>query len=118
VSKAKAKGTLAETALVDWLRENGWSHAERRIMYGAKDKGDITLGDMDFVVEVKNHKTYAWSTWMHETEAERVNAAATFGVLVVKPRGLGVTRVGDWWACLPMNQMNLLLKRWRFQADD
>jgi hypothetical protein len=55
---------------------------------------------------------------MHETEAERVNAAATFGVLVVKPRGLGVTRVGDWWGCLPMNQMNLLLKRWSVQFDD
>jgi hypothetical protein len=55
---------------------------------------------------------------MHETEAERVNAAATFGVLVVKPRGLGVTRVGDWWACLPMNQMNHLLKRWSVQFDD
>lgn len=118
MSKAKAKGTLAETALVDWLRDNGWAHAERRIMHGAKDKGDILLPVMDFVIEVKNHKTYAWSTWMHETEAERVNAAATLGVLVVKPRGLGVTRVGDWWACLPMNQMNLLLKRWRFQADD
>jgi len=113
----KAKGTMAETAVVKWLQAEGWSHAERRIMHGGKDKGDILIG-RDFVLEVKNHKSYAWAEWMKETETERFNAAATFGVLIVKPRGVGETRVGEWWACIPLKQMNMLLKRWRLQADD
>ena len=111
----KAKGTFAETAVTKFLQENGWPQAERRILHGANDKGDILLTP-EFMLEVKNQKTYQFTEWMRETETERVNAGAKFGVLIVKPRGVGESRVGEWWACMPLNQMNLLLKKW-WKAD-
>jgi hypothetical protein len=42
MSKAKAKGTSAETAVVKFLIDNGFPYAERRALNGALDLGDIT----------------------------------------------------------------------------
>ena len=42
MSKAKAKGTAAETALVKYLRDHGFPGAERRAMTGEFDQGDVT----------------------------------------------------------------------------
>jgi hypothetical protein len=42
VSKSRAKGTSWESAIVTYLIEQGWPHAERRALAGALDKGDIT----------------------------------------------------------------------------
>lgn len=41
MSKSKAKGTAAESAVVKYLREQGWPSAERRALNGASDRGDI-----------------------------------------------------------------------------
>jgi len=55
MSKAKAKGTSAETAVVKYLIDNGFPYAERRALNGALDLGDIT-GTPALAWEVKNHK--------------------------------------------------------------
>ena len=41
MSKNKARGTKHETNVVNYLRANGFPHAERRTLSGAKDRGDI-----------------------------------------------------------------------------
>ena len=111
MSKAKQKGTAAESALVKFLEINGFPNAERRAMTGAFDQGDIT-GIPALCMEVKNHATYKIPAWIKETEIERINAKADFGILVVKPTGVGMTpdKVGPWWGIMPMQMMMDLLR--------
>ena len=114
MSKAKQKGTAAETALVRFLQGQGFPGAERRALGGGgagEDLGDIT-GIPSLCMEVKNHATYKIPAWIKETEIERQNAKADFGILVVKPNGIGMTsnKVGQWWAIMPMQEMMNLLR--------
>jgi hypothetical protein len=104
MSRAKAKGTAAETMLVRYLQANGFPLVERRALAGILDKGDV-MGVPGCVVEVKSGARLCLPEWLRETEQERVNAAARRGVLVVKLRGMGEAKVGDWPAILPVSQL-------------
>jgi hypothetical protein len=42
MSRNKGKGTAFETLIVRYLQSKGWTHAERRVLQGQADKGDIT----------------------------------------------------------------------------
>lgn len=100
MSRSKDKGTLAESAVVTYLQENGWPYAERRALAGAADKGDVS-GTPGLVWEVK----YAgvgirMAEWIQETVTERDNAQAAHGILVIKPFGFGTRRTGDWFAAM------------------
>lgn len=100
MSKSKQKGTSAETAVARYLFSHGWPFVERRALAGANDLGDIT-GTPGLCWEVK----YAggnikMSEWMGETEVETANAGAAVGILVIKPPGIGMTRVGKWLAVM------------------
>lgn len=97
VNKPKRKGTAAETAVVSFLRLQGFPYAERLALQGGKDRGDIT-GIPGIVIEVKAENEYTWSGWLKETKVEQGNAKADFGLLVSKPRTVGATRVGNWYA--------------------
>ncbi len=110
MSASKEKGTRAETAVVRWLRENGFAGAERRALQGVADKGDVA-GIPGIVVEVKDRRSYAIPAWLRETETETAAADADHGVLVVKPNGVGETRVGEWWAILPLYDLARLLRQ-------
>lgn len=113
MGKAKQKGTLAETAVADYLSKD-FSSVERRVLSGANDKGDLS-GVPNSVVEIKNQKTYKFHEWLKETEQERLNAGEDLGVLIVKPKGIGVSRVEDWWAVVPLATMTKLLKAYDAQ---
>ena len=108
MSKSKQKGTLAETAVAEYLKKT-WPAVERRTLGGANDKGDIA-GVPNCVVEVKNQRTYKISEWLKETEQERANAGTDFGILVVKPNGVGVSRTQDWWAIVSLETLTQLIK--------
>jgi len=101
MARSKDIGTAAESAVVKYLRENGFGGAERRALRGALDCGDIT-GCGPLVIEVKagaaamNASDGQVEKWLEETETERDNAGADLGVLVLKRRGKG--SAGDWWA--------------------
>ena len=109
MSKSRAKGTFAETAVVKFLRAHGFPGAERRALAGSNDLGDIFTGP-GLVWEVKNVRTYAIPAWLQETAVEKLNAGADYGVLVIKPNGVGVDHVGQWWAVLPLWQATSLLR--------
>jgi len=94
VNPSKIKGTRAETAFVTWLQRY-FPYAERRSLRGGKDCGDVT-GIPGLVFEVKDANPWQLSAWLRETEVERRNANAEFGLLVVKPPGVGYTRVSQW----------------------
>jgi hypothetical protein len=101
VNPSKALGTQAETLVTRYLQENGFGTAERRALHGTYDLGDIT-GTPGICWEVKSgHAAETASdglinAWLAETEAERKNAKAVVGVLVVKRKGKG--SAADWWA--------------------
>lgn len=81
--------------MVSALRRNGWPHAERLALGGSNDKGDST-GHPGLIFECKDAKTWKLAEWMRETETERANAGADFGVLVVKVPGVGYPNAEKW----------------------
>lgn len=110
MSKSKQKGTSAESAFVKNERVlELFPHVERRALSGVNDMGDVS-GAVGLVFEIKNHKAYKFPEWLKETEVERINAKADYGVLVVKPNGIGLNSVDQWWAVMPMGAMLNLLR--------
>lgn len=107
MSKQRAKGTAAETAVVRYLRDHGFPQAERRALHGTADKGDIT-GIGPIVLEVKNHKQLDLAGWIKELETEISNAAADTGAVIAKKRG--TTDPGEWYAILPVARLVELLR--------
>ena len=107
MSRSKQKGTLAESAIVNYLRQF-WSTVERRALSGINDKGDIA-GIPKIAIEVKNQKSYKIHEWIKETKQEQINAEADFGILVIKPNGIGVSKVDQWWAVLTLDDLVQLL---------
>lgn len=107
MNKQKAKGTSFETLIVNYLRLHGFPYAERRALTGTNDMGDIT-GTGPLVWECKNHATLKLSEWLRETETERDNARADYGILVVKRRGVG--HPGQQYAVMPLEDLVRLLK--------
>lgn len=108
MSKSKQKGTLAETAVADFLRKT-FTAVERRTLSGKNDKGDIA-GVPGCVIEVKNQRSYKIHEWMKETETERANAKAEIGLLVIKPNGIGVSKVADWWTVVSLETITKLIE--------
>jgi hypothetical protein len=99
MSKQKQKGTAAETAVVNWLKEQGRKHVERRSLNGSSDRGDVA-GLPGVVIEVKNHKAMKLSEWLSELEVEMHNDKADTGVVIHKKSG--TTNVGNWYATMPV----------------
>jgi hypothetical protein len=108
MSKSKQKGTLAETAVADYLKQT-FPAVERRTLSGKNDKGDIA-GVPGCVIEVKNQRSYKIHEWMKETEIERINAGVELGVLVIKPVGVGVAHTNKWWAVVSLETITRLIE--------
>jgi len=106
VSRERAKGTAAETAVVRFLQGHGFIHAERRALHGTADRGDVT-GIGPVVLEVKNCARLELSQWMGELHREILNARANTGAVVVKRRG--TADPAGWYAVLPFGDLVELL---------
>jgi hypothetical protein len=97
MSKSKAKGTAAETAIVKYLNDNDLL-AVRNPPQGAKDKGDINLLGLPVAIEVKNCVRLELSEWLKEAKEEKTNAGASVGVVWHKKKG--TTNPGDWYVTM------------------
>lgn len=97
MSKQRAKGTAAETAVVNYLNAAGFN-AIRNPLHGANDKGDIHLDGIPVVIEVKNCVKIELSEWLKEAEAEKLNAKARSGVVWHKRKGK--SSPGDWYVTM------------------
>ena len=103
---SKKRGTAGETAVVRYLRANGFPHTDRQPLRGNLDAGDLLVAP-GLVAEVKNVAVAGrgqvpaamLTRWMGECEAERRNAGAAHCPLIVKRAG--TTDVGAWFAYLP-----------------
>lgn len=105
---SKRKGSSFERSIVDYLKKEGWKHAERRLAGDTKDRGDIA-GVPGFVWEAKNEKRIDLAGYVKELEIEVANDKADCGAVVVKRRG--TTNVGDCYAVMPVHMLVTLLKQ-------
>lgn len=119
MSKAKAIGTKAETAVRNYLLSAGYSEldAHRNVLKGTDDEGDVWLRDSVrglIVFEVKGGKMAKTASyeqcvkWLEEAEKERDNAKANFGFLVTQRAGVGYPRAGEWWAYARLDDIHAL----------
>ena len=112
MSKQKARGTAAETAVVNYLSQF-FPNVERRTLSGAHDKGDINLHP-NVVIEVKDHQRMALSEWVDEADKEGTNASAWIAAVWHKRMRKGnpaewyVTMKGDVFAGLLKVYFDLL----------
>lgn len=86
MSVSKAKGTAWESAIVRYLREQGFMYAERRTLSGTADKGDIA-GIPSIVIEAKSCQRQELAKWLDEATVEAENARVPFGVVWAKRKG-------------------------------
>lgn len=98
----RRKGHDAERAVATYLRTAGWPHAERAIRTAytgtgraIPDPGDIT-GTPALVWQVKDHQREHITDWLTETQQQRRDADADFGILI--QRRQGKADPGRWWA--------------------
>lgn len=108
MSKAKDKGTRAETECVKYLRQR-WPAVERRALAGSGDKGDLhgipkTVGEVKAAVQLRLRK------WQQETLEEMANAEADNCFLVIK---VPYKNVSQWDFWIPAYQVGLEDMRWR-----
>jgi hypothetical protein len=109
----RRKGTAAEAAVVAHLR-NWWPDAERRALHGSQDLGDVILPrNIDLTIEIKNQRTYNFPAWFKQMQDEQINAKTTRGLLIIKPNGVGVSQIGNWWAVMSLDQAIELLDETR-----
>ena len=128
MSKSKAIGTRAETALRNYLLSAGYSELEahRNVLTGQDDEGDVWLRDPRrglIVFEVKGGKAAKEASheqmkkWYQEAEKERRNAGANYGFLVTQRAGVGYPRAGDWWAYSTFGDLSRLSHSSVFPSD-
>lgn len=87
MTKAKARGTAFESAVVDVLNAAGLS-AYRPAQHGRDDQGDIH-GVSPFIVQCKNYADVATALRLgvEGARVQAANAGERYGVAVVKRRG-------------------------------
>jgi Holliday junction resolvase len=112
MSRSKAKGTAWESALVRYLREQGWE-ADRMTLSGGMDEGDICVrehAEFFSVIEAKATKALTAAAFVKEALIERDNFCRrrniprgnVMPVVVWKSPGQSV---GDALCIIPLKEM-------------
>ena len=117
MGRAKQKGTTYETQVRTFLNDNGFPHAERQVLHGNKDTGDIkgiTSPKGKIIVQCKNHQTMQLSSWLNDTEEQAQNADA-LGILIHKRKGYGESKFGQQYATMTLETLLKLLKEAGYQ---
>jgi hypothetical protein len=111
VNKPKAKGTAAETRVVNFLLAAGLD-ASRAVLKGNHDQGDVHIrgghGCISAILEVKGGKQTSnvnrklREDWLAQTRTEAFNVGSVRGYLVIAKHGSSVCDylVWDGWGRL------------------
>lgn len=111
VRRPQDKGREAENFAAQFLSEHGWPHMERKRLRGAKDQGDLT-GAPGLMFEVKYlgaNVSARMAAWMKQVDVQTVHARADYGILIVKPPGVGLANAGRFWAVMRQDAFDSLL---------
>lgn len=126
-NRPKQIGTAAESAVVKVARKAGFSAADRHVLKGGADEGDIWLlpGGMpsQVIIEVKGGHAAEQASdaqiekWLAETDAEvlntnRATGAYVMGFLVTKRKGVGTANAGRWWAHMRLSMLENFQAQW------
>lgn len=118
-ASAKAAGSSFERLVADYLAEHVDDRIDRRVKTGAVDRGDIT-GMRYFgkrvVIECKNEAKVKLGPWMTETEIERGNDDALFGVIAHKRHGKGQAK--DQWITMTLSEFVAIINQNREHVDE
>jgi len=106
-NRSKAKGTAGETAIVNYLLEEGL-HAYRKVLSGSLDKGDISVLEGRVTIEAKNASTTKLSEYVDEATTEALNAKSDFGVAWHKRTRKGNPK--DWYVTMTGETFVRMLK--------
>lgn len=112
-TRPKDIGTAAETAVTKVLKAF-WSTADRSVLRGSADQGDIH-GTGVFIWEIKggaaakNASENQIRAWLMEAKREAAHANVPFGILVTQRGGFGLPRAGEWWAWLTVSDYSRLI---------
>ena len=106
MSRQRQKGTSFETAVVNWLAEQGVA-ARRLPLAGTKDAGDIAVDALGLNLEAKNCRQLTLAAWVAEADAEAVHAGRP--VLVVAKR-VGKGSPGEAYVVTPLRVLVELLR--------
>lgn len=82
------KGPLAEKQVVEYLQAHGFPNAERRVMGGKNDKGDVA--GVPWTLEIKNRTLDQLADAMNEARRESENAGTTRYAFIKKRRGKSI----------------------------
>jgi hypothetical protein len=85
VTAGKRAGARFEQQVVDYLVENGFPYAERRVMGGTRDRGDIA-GVIGWTLEAKAEKTLDLAGAIDEAVKEANNAETRWYAAILKRR--------------------------------
>ena len=106
------KGPLAEAQIVAYLRENGYPHAERRVMGGVNDRGDVA-GVPGVVIEIKNQAEMKLAAWVDEALREAVPICGSPQMGVVWHKRRGQSSPGEWYVTMRGSTFVEMLKETR-----
>jgi hypothetical protein len=110
----KQKGTAFETLVRQYLNDLGFKEAQRTVLKGGKDTGDINgiknPEKRQVAVQCKNQKTFSLSQWLNATVEQADNLGGAVPALVVKRPGKGEKAVGDSYAVMRLSDLVDLLK--------
>lgn len=108
------KGPLFEAQVVGFLQEHGFPFAERRVMGGSRDRGDVA-GIPGVCLEIKNQAKQTLAEWLDEAIAEAAHSGRgverlELPIVIHKRRGRG--SAGDSYATMDVWTLVELLKGW------
>lgn len=108
---AKQAGAKFEKLVADFLAENLDDRIERRVLGGAKDRGDIAnvrdSHNRRIVIEAKNTTRMALAQWIREAHQEARNDNAHIGVVIHKRHG-NANPADQWVTCTLEDLVKLL----------
>jgi hypothetical protein len=93
---SRTRGANAERAVVNYLKQQGWSHARRVLAGDGHQHSDIECWS-EISIEIKDRSTSAWPSWREQA----ITQARPGDVVVVMRRTRGITDVGRWPAQMP-----------------
>ena len=103
---SKQKGSLFERQVVEFLAVNGFPSAERRVLRGTKDAGDVS-GVPGWVLELKATRIIDLASAVDEARIEAKNAGCTHFAAVVKRRNKSISEA---YFVLPLSEALEILK--------
>lgn len=95
---SRTRGANAERAVVNYLKQQGWSQARRVLAGDGHQHSDIECW-AGVSIEIKDRSSSAWPSWREQA----ITQARPEDVVMVMRRTRGITDVGRWPAQMPQD---------------